>query len=112
MSTSQLTVVDQNLREELAEYGLVYAVAAKKAPAKVGEANFFGMDKRNDSVDLVFTKDDKELANAVEDGMQLAVVAPENESFDMLLTSDFPRAIAGKDKETLRDFLRRIVDEV
>src|SRR6478752_1922355 len=100
MNTSQLTVVDQNLREELAAYGLVHAVAAKKAPVSHKQANFFGVDDKGEEVELLFTKDDKTLANAVENGMQLAVVAPEDESFDMLLTNDFPKAIQGKDQET------------
>lgn len=114
MNTSQLTVVDENLREELAAYGLVRAVAAKKAPPnKSGEANFFGLDNRGEEVEMLFTEDDKKLADAVcDDGMQLAVVAPENESFNMLLTKDFSKAVKGRDPETLREFIRHIVDEV
>jgi hypothetical protein len=112
MNTSQLTVVDENLRQELAAYGLVHSVAEKKAPVSNTKANFFGVERHGEEVEMLFTKDDKILADAVDDGMQLAVVAPENESFDMLLTSDFPKAIQGKDSQTLREFIRRIVDEV
>lgn len=112
MDTSHLTVVDSNLSDNLAAYGLVRDIAAKKAPVDLKKANFFGMEDRGGEVELVFSKDKKTLADATEEGMQLAVVAPEDESFNMLLTTDFPRAVSDKSPETLRDFLRRILDEV
>ncbi|MES2704836.1 MAG: hypothetical protein V4649_19530 [Bacteroidota bacterium] len=111
MNTSHLSKVDENLQSELAEYGLIRAVAAKKAPVNLEKPNFFGIEDRGSEVELLFSKDDKILAEATEEGMQLALVAPENEPFNMLLTRDFPAAIRGKDPETLREFLRRILDE-
>ncbi len=112
MDTSHLTVVDSTLTDELAAYGLVRAIASKKAPVNLEKPNFFGMQDKGEEVELLFTKDTKELVAATEEGMQLAVVAPEDESFNMLLTKDFPKAVSDKDPETLRDFLRRILDEV
>jgi hypothetical protein len=87
------------------------AVAAKKAPVNLTKPNFFGYEDRGAEVEFLFTKDKKTLAEATEEGMQLAMVAPENESFNMLLTSNFPEAIKKADPETLREFLRHIVDE-
>lgn len=111
MNTSLVTKLDDNLRDDLAQYGIVRAVAAKKAPANKDKANFFGYQDRGAEVELVFSKDDKVLAEAVEDGMQLALIPTENEPFNMLIQKDFKKAIVGKDPETLREFLRRILDE-
>lgn len=112
MNTSQLTVVNSTLSDSLAAYGLVRSIAAKKAPVNLEKPNFFGLENKGEETELLFTKDDSTLVEATEKGMQLAVVAPEDESFNMLLTKDFPRAVSDKDPETLRDFLRRILDEV
>jgi hypothetical protein len=111
MNTSHLSKVDSTLSADLAEYGLIRAVAAKKAPVRFDKPNFFGFEDRGAEVEMLFTDDDKTLVEATEEGMQLALVAPENESFNMLLTRDFPEAIKQAKPETLREFLRRILDE-
>lgn len=112
VDSTHLSKVDSTLTDDLAAYGLVRDIAAKKAPVNLEKPNFFGLQDKGEEVELLFTKDNKTLVEATEEGMQLAVVAPEDESFNMLLTKDFPKAVSDKDPETLRDFLRRILDEV
>lgn len=111
MNTSHLSKVDSTLSADLAEYGIIRAVAVKKAPVRFDKPNFFGYENRGAEVELVFTQDDETLVEATEDGMQLALVAPDNETFNMLLSTDFPEAIKRTEPETLREFLRRILDE-
>lgn len=111
MNTSQLTKLDDKLRDELAEYGLVRAAAVKEAPVRKGKPNFFAMQDRGSEVELVFSDDEKVLADEIDDGKILSLVAPENEPFDMLVTRDFQKAVTGKDPATLREFILRILDE-
>lgn len=111
MHTSLVTKLDDNLRDELAMFGVVRAVAAVEAPVSKKKANFFGIEKQHDGeVELLFTDDEEVLADAVEDGMELGVVAPEHESFNMLVQKDFKKAIADKDPKSLREFVTSILD--
>lgn len=109
MDTSHVTKVSESLSEDLAQYGLVRAVAEKAAPVNTKNPNFFGMRDNGMDTELVFSKD---IDTLVESEMDLALVAPENETFNMLLTKDFRKAVEQKDDESLRDFLRRLLDEV
>lgn len=100
------TVVDQTLQVELAEYGLL----RKEALANTTAANpFFGLRTTYGGYD---TKYGTSLKAIQESDMDIAIVAPENESFDMLITKDFNKAIKTASKDDLRSFLRSIVDKV
>ena len=112
MPTSNVTKVDENLTENLAMYGLVRSAAERGAPISTTKANFFGLENKGESVELLFTDDIEELADSVDDGMQLSQVAPENEPFNMLMTRDFKKAIKSKDETTIREFLRSLLDDV
>lgn len=109
MDTSHVTKISESLSDDLAQYGIIRAVAAKAAPVNKKSANFFGLNNDGTDTELVFSKD---IDHLVESEMDLALVAPENESFNMLLTKDFKKAVTEKDEDTLRAFLRRLLDEV
>lgn len=109
MDISHVTKVSDTLNEELAQYGIVRDVAVKLAPVNTKTASLFGFNDNGADTELLFSDDADVL---VESKMDLAIVAPENESFNMLLTKDFKKAVESKDEDSLRGFLRRLLDEV
>lgn len=98
------------LQEELVKYGIVRRQAAKEAPYREGgKPNFFGIkDYAGEDVELVF---DSNVENLMDEDMTLGLVAPDDVSFDMLATTNFPEAVKRKDPESLRRYLRKILDE-
>ena len=109
MNISKGTRLSSTLQEELAAYGIVRKTAEKKAPINYETANLFGIAHKGETTELKFSKDPKVLLDFKG---ELALVAPDIETFDMLLTKDFKRAVVGQSEETLREFVSRIVDEV
>lgn len=109
MRTSQNTAISPELQQDLVQYGLVRKAAQAGAPMSVNNPNFFGVRNYGSSTELVFSKDPAELDNA---GTNISVLAPEIEPFDMLLTRDFSGAVKRADSKTLRQFIKRILDEV
>lgn len=100
------TVVDLNLQEDLAEYGIL----RHKAGAKTTKDNpFFGL---RTSYNEYETKFGTSLKAIQESKMGIALYVPENEPFDLLITKDFNKAIKTGSEEDLRSFLRSIVDKV
>lgn len=100
------TVVDQTLQHELAEYGLL----RKEAIGNTTVDNpFFGLRVKYAGYETKFGTSLK----AIQDSpLDIAIVAPENEPFDMLVTKDFNKAIKTASKDDLRSFIRSIVDRV
>jgi hypothetical protein len=70
---------------------------------------FFGVRNYGQDTEVVFTDNAEELNS---NGTQISVLAPEIEPFDMLLTRDFTNAVKRADPKTLRQFIKRIMDEV
>lgn len=109
-SNNESTKVSLTLQDDLAQYGLTRDKAAKQAPVRSsGEPNFFGMKETGSKTELKFGGDIAAIQKA---GMTVSLVAPENESFNMIVTKDFRRAVAGSTEDTLRSFVRRIFDKV
>lgn len=98
-----------DLSGDLTEYGLMRDKASKKAGRSDGEPNFFGLKRTGDGYRTSFG-DPYGLSQRT--GFTLAVVAPEHESFDMLVTKDLPEAVRRADHATLRAYVGRILDEV
>ena len=109
MQPNNQTKVSPTLQAELAEYGLVrMEVMEKAAPKKSGTANFFGIREGYRETELKF---DASLEQIQDAGITVAAAAPEDASFDMLITADFDTAMERGSKEEKKDWLRRIVDE-
>lgn len=100
------TVVDQTLQLELAEYGIL----RKEVLENTSASNpFFGLRNTYGGYETKFGTSIK----AIQDSeLSVALAAPENESFDMLITRDFNKAIKTGSKDDLRAFVRSIVDRV
>lgn len=104
MPTNNNTTVSQELQTELGLYKATY----DEAKAGAGNENFFGYKACGDKVELKFDASPKEIQKA---GMELAIVAPDLKSVDLLATTNFEE-IKTRPKEDLRGFLRRIIDEI
>ena len=109
MNTLQPTKISEPLQEDLAKYGILRKVAEKNAPVSVDDPNFFGVRQAGSDVELIFSTSKEELS---EPNVQVSVLAPAIDSFDMLMTVNFPEAIKKTDKKTLREFVNRLLDEV
>lgn len=108
-NSNKSTKVSTELQADLAQYGLVRAKAVENAPVKkTGAPNFFGMKDEGSKTVLQFSDDIEALQN---NNMMISLVAPENESFNMLVTKDFKKAVEGSTEDNLRSFVRRIFDK-
>lgn len=106
MNDNKSTVVDISLQRELAEYGLFRREAVANTTAS---DPFMGLNNKYDEIETKFGTSIQAIQDAQ---MQVAIVAPENEPFDMLVTKDFKKAISTASMDDLRAFLRSIVDKV
>lgn len=100
------TKVTPELQKELAEYGLFRHKAVQETSAS---DPFMGITREGDKYIGHFSGD---IAKLQGKQAQIAVVAPENESFDMLITKDFNKAITTARPDDLRAYIRSIVDKV
>lgn len=106
MSDNKSTVVPLPLQRDLAEYGLF----RKKAVDGTTKSDpFMGVRKNSSGYETKFGTGIRAIQD---DNMTVAVVAPHNEPFDMLVTKDFKKAVNTASEDDLRAFLRSIVDEV
>lgn len=108
MRTLETTKIDKALQEDLTQYGLVREIAEKAAPVSTTSPNFFGIRNKSQDTELVFGNTE-ELA---EPGVQIAVLAPDIQPFDMLLTKDFSEAVKKTDPKTLREYISKLLDEI
>ena len=100
---NQSTVVDETLQRELAEYGVFRAEVVKNT-SKTDP--FFGLRITGSEYQTKFNVGIEAIQDA---NMQVAMVAPDDEPFDMLITKDFKKAVATAGIEDLRSFIRSIV---
>lgn len=105
-TTNTSTVVDSTLQKELAEYGIFRKEVLENTSST---DPFFGLRVAYGGYETKFGVGIKAIQEA---NMDVAIVAPENEPFDMLITKDFNKAIKTASKDDLRSFLRSIVDRV
>ncbi len=99
----------ERLQEDLSEYGILREDAKKGLRAKGVDSKLFGIKRTNKDTKLIFTDAPEKL---VEEKAQLAIVAPEFDSFDMLVTRNFKKAVSiMTDSDSIRQFVSRIVDK-
>ena len=104
--------VTTELQTELVSYGLMRDTAIKEAPKYSGSGpKYFGLNEGHDEYSLYFTNDLRKI-DKQDDPMRLAIVAPDNEPFDMLATKDYSKNLTGKDEKTLRTYLLNLLDSV
>lgn len=105
MRTYARTNADIQMQEDLAAYGLMREDAKNKAK---GSPGFFGLRETSSGYDVQYKEDPRD----IDDDMMLAVVAPENEPFDMLITKDFKKAVRVGNPKNIRDYLSRLLDRL
>lgn len=99
------TNMSPELEADLAAYGILRKTAEKEA----GDAEFFGMKDKGNKTVLKFNADIETLQD---EGMTVSVVAPQNETFNMLLTTDFNKAVKTATTDDLRAYLRKLLRKV
>lgn len=110
MHTNKSTNVTEELQRDLAAYGLVRSkVMENAAPTDSGEPKFFGIRNTGGDVEYKFGASIEAIQDA---GMTVALAAPDLETFNMLVTTDFEKAVSVASREDLRSYLRRVVDRV
>lgn len=111
MHTNKSTKVSEELQRDLAAYGLVRDKVMKEAsPSTTSEPSFFGI--RNYGGDKVEYKFDATIEAIQDAGMTVALAAPDLETFNMLVTTDFEKAVKVGNAEDIRSYLRRVVNRV
>lgn len=108
MRTLETTKISKELQDDLAQYGLARKVAEKAAPVNPENPTFFGIREKGRETELIFGDKDA----LAESSVQISVLAPEIESFDMLTTKDFSEAVKKTDPKTLREFISKLVDDI
>lgn len=104
--------LEEDLQIELSNYGLMRDTAKKNAPGNSGSGpQYFGLHEGDDEYKLYFTNDLRRLDNQT-DPMQLAIIAPDNESFDMLAPKDYSKGLKLQDNSTIRRMLSNLLDTV
>lgn len=102
----------EGLQVELASYGLMRQAAKDNAPSLSGTGpQYFGMAEDNNEYKLYFTNDLRRL-DKQDVPMKLAIVAPDNESFDLLAPKDYAKGFSLKDESSLRRYLSNLLDAV
>lgn len=103
--------VPAELQAELAEYRLFRDKAIDKTSDLSG-VKFFGIVDKGDERTLRVADDLSSLDNDTLNSMQLAVVAPDNETFDMLASKDFTKKLKLNTPANLRRFLLKLLDSI
>lgn len=106
-SDNKSTKVSVELQKDLAAYGLVRSKVMEKAAPSDTNPKFFGIRDGYRETELKF---DSSIKAIQDDNMTVALAAPETETFDMLVTTDFKKAVSIGSTDKLRAFLRNIVD--
>lgn len=106
-SDNQSTKVSVELQKDLAAYGLLRSKVMEKAAPNANSPKFFGLRDGYRDTELKFDTDIKAIQDA---NMTVSLAAPELETFDMLVTTDFKKAVSIGSTDKLRSFLRKIVD--
>lgn len=102
--------VPTELQLELVSYGLLREAAKENAPKYSGAGpDYFGMTEDGDEYKLLFTNDLRKL-DKQDSPMSLAIVAPDNETFDMLAPKDYSKGLSLKDDKSLRRYLTNLLD--
>lgn len=102
--------VPEQLQKDLAEYGLLRDTAKKETGELTG-TKFFGLSETTDEYKLTIT-DDIEKIDSQYEHTQLAIIAPDNETFDMLEPKDFSKKLKLTNPKNLRKFLLDLVNSV
>lgn len=96
------------LQKQLLEYGLARATA-KKGAAKLDAPAYFGIKKDGEETKFKFTED---LQSISDDSMDLAMLIPDDQSFDLMAPADYGKKLSLKNPKTIRKFLSDLLDAI
>lgn len=101
--------LEVSTQENLAEYGLARQQAVEGSKGITGSGpKYFVMEREGRDYNLSFPKDLENLPTSK--GQELAIIAPENEAFDLLAPKNFSEKLNFKDEKNIRKYLGRLLD--
>lgn len=110
MTISLDNKLNTDLQQELVSYGLMRETAKAEAPKYSGSGpKYFGMNEDAEEFNMYFTNDLRKI-NKQSDSMKLAIVAPENEIFDMIEPKDYTKGLKLRDEAGVRRMLSNLLD--
>jgi hypothetical protein len=105
-SNNKLNIATQ---QSLAEYGIAREEAVKGSKKiKGSEPKYFIMEREGKDYNLSFPANLESLPTSK--GQSLAIVAPDNEAFDLLAPKNFSEKLSFKDTKSIRKYLSRLLD--
>ena len=76
---------------------------------KIPDPAYFGWKPNGTKIDLKFTKD---LQSIHDDAMNLGIVVPDNEAFDLMTPANYGKELSMKNPKTIRKFLSDLLDTI
>jgi hypothetical protein len=104
------TKLTPELQFNLGQYKILRDTA-KKETAKLKGPKYFGMNETADAFNI-YVADDTSKLDSVDDPMQLAIVAPDNEEFDILAPKEYSKKFDVSTEKGLRVYLRKLIDSI
>jgi hypothetical protein len=98
------------VQAELANYGMLRDTAKKETSELTG-VKFFGLHETSDAYNIYVT-DDLSKLDRQNDPMQLTVIAPEGETFDLLASKDYTKKLKLQDNKNLRRYMLNLLDSI
>lgn len=96
----------ETLQDDLRQYGLERIVAAAGS-AMLPQPQYFGMKQMGTQRAFDFTPD---LQTLQDDAMNLAIVVPDNQTFDLMAAGNYGESLAAKGGKSVRKFLSDLLD--
>ena len=96
------------LQKELLEYGLTRSEAVEGSK-KLPSPSYFGWKRNGTKTDLKFSKN---LQSLHDDAMNLGIIVPDNQAFDLMAPANYGQALSMKNPKTIRKFLSDLLDTV
>lgn len=110
MTISLANKLNTDLQQELVSYGLMRETAKTNAPKLSGSGpQYFGLNETAEEFNMYFTNDLRKI-NKQPESMQLAIVAPENDMFDMIEPKDYTKGLKLRDEASVRRMLSNLLD--
>lgn len=105
--------VPTRLQAELATYGILRDTA-KKLDNDLTGPKYFGLAETPDAFNLVFTDDLRKLDDLAtyDHQYKVAIVAPDNEEFDLLASKDYSKKLKLTDETNLRKYLLNLINSL
>lgn len=102
--------MSEDLQTSLATYGILRETVTQNHTKHSNQApHYFGIKETPSTYELLFTDDLRNLDK--HEGMELALLAPNTQEFNLLAPKKIVGELNTRDPKTIRAYIERIVDE-